>query len=268
MFEIPFISKDILGADSKKQAQLQTARMVELVACADKLAKADWPIEWTITGVAFDLPREIKHVPGIAWTPAAVRQKLLAMGISDDFRSQSSRSLLDIVVAKSEYTDRARYNEAHADIRYFLRCDFPSWEHERFIRRDIEKMADIEDRYNRSDLLVDGDYQCGTILGRHEALEWLFGEEWPALKAPDELEEEDMEEERCFARSEQAIEDVHALLFKGQETRETGSAQPDSTPAAQAGALNLTPDEMTADPNGTAAVIARIKKREQAAIQH
>jgi hypothetical protein len=233
MYEIPFISKDILDQCDNHRAESQSARMVELVAVADKLMKADWPIEWTITGLAFDLPYKIKYGPEQERTPAAIRKQLLAMAIQDEFRMQSSRSLLEVVAAKSEYADRVRYADADHYVRIAADGDCPTWEDERYIRESLVEQLEMEARYGRKDLLVDGDYQRGTVRGRREALDWLFGADWPALEPADECEAECMEEERAYVRQEEAIEGLHTVLFGEQEVPAAEPAQPDPKPVTQ-----------------------------------
>lgn len=233
MYEIPFISKDILDQCDKHRAESQAARMIELVTVADKLMKADWPIEWTITGLAFELPYKIKHGPEQNRTPAAIRQQLAAMGIPDEFRTQSSRSLLEVVTAKREYADRVTYADADHYVRAAADDECSTWEDERFIREALVEQLEMEARYDRKDLLVDGDYQRGTVRGRREALDWLLGEDWPALEPADECEAECLDEARASIREEEAIEGLHTVLFGNQEVAATQPAQPDPKPVAQ-----------------------------------
>src|ERR1700733_8257535 len=75
----------------------------------------------------------------------------------------------------------------------------------------------MEQRSPRKDLTVDNDYLRGVVIGRHQALRWLFGEAWPELKDPDEWEEEMAQEERDFDTTEQAIASLDDLLFPYQE---------------------------------------------------
>jgi hypothetical protein len=89
MFEIPFVSKDVLDEAS------MTARMADMVTIARKLTAVGWGIKWTVTGLAFTSPGNSKDL-------GAIREKLSGMDIPDEVRQCSSRSWRDLVTAKAE----------------------------------------------------------------------------------------------------------------------------------------------------------------------
>lgn len=219
MFEIPLASRKTLPLNQERRAKLQTARMVKLISHANKLTKAGWPIEWTISGLAFDVPRMIQCDHEEDKSPAAIRQKLIALGIADEFRLTASRSLLDVVIAQSECADRSWYAEADHDVRDRALEDDLEWDDVNYIVSTRAEMVEMEDRYGRKELIVDGDYQRGTVNGRKEAFDWLFGEEWPDLEPPDDWKAEEAREVRAYGRTEEAIKDLHTVLFGEQEAQ-------------------------------------------------
>ncbi|MFZ1006683.1 MAG: hypothetical protein WAN65_07600, partial [Candidatus Sulfotelmatobacter sp.] len=103
MYEIPFISKTVLDLEQETRAKNQTARMVAMTTIANNLTAAGWPIEWTVTGLAFELPYKLKYGGGWERTPDAIRQVLAGMGIDEKVRDKCARSLLEVVVAQREY---------------------------------------------------------------------------------------------------------------------------------------------------------------------
>lgn len=232
MFEIPFVSKEVLDINQEQRAKAQTARMIELTSFAEKLAAAGWPIEWTVTGLAFELPYQTKSGRESEQTPGAIRKKLAKMGIPDKFRTCSSRSLLEVVTTKAEYADRVRYVKADQSIRGIVSDDFWDCMDDQFIRDSLEEMIEIEELYDRKELLVDGDNQLATVKGRSEALDWLLGQDWPVLEQVDELAAEDAEEDREYARHEKAIDGLHAVLFWKQDIQASEPAQVQATPIA------------------------------------
>ena len=258
MYEIPFVSKKILEQSSEKGAKRQTARMVELAAVADKLAAAEWPVEWTMTGLAFELPYKIKYGPETERTPAAIRQQLASMGIPDEFRLCSSRSLLELVTAKSEYADRDWYVDKEQSVRYFAHDDFADWDSRDFIVRTVAEMAEMEDRYGHKELIVEDSYQRGTVKGRRQSLDWLFGEEWPELEPEDEFEAEEVEEERAYERQELAIEGLHKVLFGEPEASADEPEQPNpEATVADNPDVTATPMDEDSKNRWVAGIIAR-----------
>src|SRR5579862_218827 len=241
MYEIPFVSKDVLNPNRERRAQLQTNRMAEMVAIAKRLSADGWAIEWTVTGLAIQMPYDARAGLKEDQIPGITRQKLMDMGIADELRLSSSRSLLELVTAKSEYADRSWYAETDNYVRELAHRDELWWDDIQFMQESHAKMLHVEDRYDRKELIVEGDYQRGTLKGRKEAFDWLLGEEWPELEPEDEFEAEEAEVYRAHARQEQAIDGLHMVLFGEQaaktgESEQAGSTQPvlADTPATNA----------------------------------
>jgi hypothetical protein len=267
MYEIPFVSAEILDQPQKERAKRQTARMVELTAVADKLAAADWPIEWTMTGLAFELPYKIKYGPEAERTPAAIKQKLASMGIPDAFRLCSSRSLLEVVTVKSEYADRVRYAELEQSVRYFAGVEFPDWDSQNFIVTTVPELMEMEERYGRKVLITEDGYERGTVKGRRQALDWLLVEEWPELEPEDEFEAEMVEADRVYLRQDLAIGGLHTLLFGEQEAKTGKSEQAGSTQPvlADTPTANAMPPAATAPATKVAEAMARLKANKMTA---
>lgn len=207
MFEFPFISEDVVDCGP-------SARLDRLKVVADKLLQAEWSIGWTITGLAFEPPWNLHK-------PADVRQSLSEIGISEEFRRRSSRSLLDILTAKVEYTDRAYYATSDNELIDTLNRDHMDWEDKEYIIEILRKRFELEEQYTKKELLVETDYQRGQVLGRLQALEWLFGKEWPVLASQeDEWDAELAKDERDEVNAEVALEGMHALLFEKEAEQE------------------------------------------------
>jgi hypothetical protein len=218
MYEIPFISKDVLSIDEKDRTAQQTARLANLVESAKVLTAAGWPVEWTITGLAFDAPPGSSYAARHERSPTVMRQLLAGLGITEEFRTGCSPSLLDILAARVECQDRALYAEGDHRIRSMVDNDDFGWEDEREIRETIQELVAIEGAYQRKDLVIESDYLRGILQGRLQALEWLFGQEWPELEDDeDEWEAELLKDERDFDNRERAIETMHELLFEEQD---------------------------------------------------
>jgi hypothetical protein len=190
VYEISFLSKEALNPNEEERANAQTARMAEVVSIAQKLTKAGWPIEWTVTGLAFRLPDQIE--PGADSTDALaeVRAKLRALGITDNFRTCASRSLGEVVTARMEWEDRAMYVGAHVMVR-LLNYDGVENNNVRlsFLRTHQRIVADLERVYSPEDLIATTRYQHGIVDGRRFGIRWLFGEDWAPYWEHDKRDE-------------------------------------------------------------------------------
>lgn len=238
MFEISFVSEDLFDGDEGRLTGLITDRMDELVKIANKLRIAGWPIEWTITGLAFDLPDSIKRGPKEQRTSAAIREQLAALGVHHDFRSRHSRSFLDIMKAKVEYRDRVEYSEDDHSIRDYHDCDGLSWDSQEALLETLQNMHETEQRYARKDLIVEGVYPRGVLKGRHQAFIWLFGEEWPTLDDPCDYEYVEIDYQRKVNRTDRVIDSICELLSEKPADSAAASELPDPVPATQSHALH------------------------------
>lgn len=218
MFEIPFVSKDVLVGDDKRRAASMTARMAQMVTIASKLMEAGWCVEWTVTGVAFQPPYQLKLA-----SLDAIREQVGAMGILDKVRRRASRDLRDVVAAQAEYADRAWYVDLSKDVRVYGELGDPCLEN--FVHEMVHDMSVLEGLYTRRDLSVDNDYERGIVKGRHQTFEWLLGAEWPVVE---EEQEELAEEERAEIRAKRTIDGVHHLLFGCEEVPESGQSLADA----------------------------------------
>lgn len=259
MYEIPFLSKGVIDGGG----MLHTVRVIELTKVAQTLAAAGWPVHWSIAGLAFDVPPEIRRSPKEERDPAAIRQKLAALGIEDEFRIGSSRSWTEVIVAKHECRDKVWYANVDHDLRNppefdpDFRCCCDDGDDTQL----LELMKETEELYGRKELIVETDYARGALNGRQEALDWLFGEEWPELEPEDEWEAEEAEMERSFMREEQAVEGFHKVLFGEQAVP---AVEPDQPPQLQPElAVHPGPDATAAAKSkaGVAEAMARLSAR-------
>src|SRR5262249_41470223 len=151
----------------------------------------------------------------------AVRERLADLGITDQFRTRASRSLLDVVTARSEYQDRAWYAEADHELHIVPAPEedqlLPRWETAPDNRMTLELMKLVEKDFGRKNLIVETDYARGAVTGRSQALDWLFGEEWPELEPTDGWDAEVAEEDRADGRQYLAIDGLDRLLFGDED---------------------------------------------------
>jgi hypothetical protein len=219
--------RDPALAPSAEYTRKSLARCGELKGVAEKLIRDGWSVEWTITGLAFKPP--FRHPYDSS--PAAVRKLLDGLGIQEPFRSDSSRSVLEIMTNKVEYQDRDEYAEAQKGIRFIFEDECLSWDDREYLTDAMRIIVELEDFYSQQQLVTNNDLQRGIVKGRLQALEWLFGKEWPALdKDENEWEAEDAENDRYFDNMEQAIAGMQDMLFGDQDKK---PPQTSESPATQ-----------------------------------
>jgi hypothetical protein len=239
MYEIPFGTKNItVGPDEEEQlveARAQTARRAELVAIAEKLIEAGWTVEWTVTGLAFELPEEELMLVSKAQESQLVQEKLAALGIKDEFRMRCSRSINDIIEAKMEYDDRVFCADAGRGLRQSIANEEEDdWNGLQLIKYVAGEILRTADRYGDKDVLVRGDRERGVLAGRSHTFAWLFGEDWASVssvKEQDDNEDKWSEgweydwEASCETSPRKSLQE---LLFKDEKKKEPPSGVADA----------------------------------------
>ncbi len=150
----------------KKLAAFLKVRFPSLVAIADKLSAAEWPIEWTLTGLAFVPPTSIDGDVN------AIQQALARLGIQEEF-AEATRTATDLDEAEAELIDRADYDVMDCALHdpEHVVCDCCGAD-------EVAKMTELEETYGRKSLVVFNDYDRGRLHGKLEALSWLYGQDW------------------------------------------------------------------------------------------
>ena len=178
MFEFPSISKDVVYLCPTKQFRESSARLVQLKAIADKLMQANWQVEWTITGLAFSPPWEHQYDQ----SPTAVRKLLDGLNVREPFRQRRSRTLLEIMGDRVEYSDRVWYAQAERGVRSTFEFGDMNWEDQEYVTETIEKMLEKENEYTRKDLVVGSEFKhsgsCTAACRRWNGC-W---KDWPPWK--------------------------------------------------------------------------------------
>lgn len=261
MFEIPFVEIASNGQKQGNPAEVPPARIETLASIAKALEQAGWSNEWTMTGLSF-MPKHDWHNREEAVKPANIRKTLDSLGIQERFRQTSSRTLLDVLAARSEYCERASYVQADQSIR-----DVFSDEVYQFIRDDagflqeaLCKMVETENLYGRKILSVENDYQRGILKGRLQALEWLLGREWPDLNEDiDEWDREQAEDERSVAIVSRAVETMRDVLFEKQVNHLDGTEKLPAAPINETGSGITVSATNDSRESSTSDAIAKLK---------
>lgn len=220
MFEIPFAEITSNAQKQKNPAEMSAVRLEKLMSIAKKLEQAEWLTEWTMTGLSF-MPKYNGRDWEKAIMPANLRKSLDALGIDEEFRRSSSRTLLDVLAAKVEYADRVSYAETDYSIREIMDDESIFDKHDQQdVVEKLQAMLEMERLYSRKELVVQNDYQRGVLKGRLQTLEWLLGKEWPALDEDvEEWDREEAEEDRNDVIVSRAVETMHDVLFEEQESQ-------------------------------------------------
>ena len=222
MFEIPFISKNTVFPKQEDGGKQQTARMAALVNVADRLVEAGWSVDWGVVGLSFAPPTSTDATGTIEQQVAEARQQLTDLGIQEDFRQCHSPSMAAILIATVGLEDRLKYGKAEQIIREILEydscdcgCDSylpcecmdddglsDAWDTLNELRDAMTDMSLIETSRPGQQLRTHNDHLLGVVRGRLEALEWLFGRDWPDLEVDDaesqaEEAEQDVRQRAC-----------------------------------------------------------------------
>jgi hypothetical protein len=187
MKEFPFLPEQATRLTGPKLGTYLKDRLSHLSELAGTLADAGWPVQLTISGLAFQSPNSTE---GDEEDAEEVKEQLSLLGIQDEFSGSPSRSLNDILDGEDEYCDRTWYEESDQRFR-----DLSTPICTCCVDDLTEKMAEMEKQYGRRGLMIGSEYERGILHGKLEALRWVLGDDW-----------EDTEEKHLRARAKQVLE--------------------------------------------------------------
>ena len=139
------------------QAKLDVARRLE---------QAGWSVRASPWGIDCEAPEGTTFTVG----------KLVELGIPLELIQEGITSVRYFRTPAEIEEAAERLWDQHWYGRHQANLPFESDEQERHVTE--KALKDLEDKYGRSELLVDGEYEVGKLRGKLSALIWLQGSEW------------------------------------------------------------------------------------------